>query len=31
MIKSDGFDNIKVEMLDNRCGFWREVAADVPI
>jgi hypothetical protein len=31
MIESGGFENVKVEMLDNRCGFWREVAADVPI
>jgi hypothetical protein len=31
VIKSDGFENVKVEMLDKRCGFWREVAADVPI
>lgn len=31
VIKSDGFENVKVEMLDKRCEFWREVAADVPI
>jgi hypothetical protein len=31
IIKSDRFENVKVEMLDKRCGFWREVAADVPI
>jgi hypothetical protein len=31
VIESGGFENIKVEMLNERCGFWREVAADVPI
>ena len=31
VIESGGFDNIKVNMLNERCGFWREVAADVPI
>jgi hypothetical protein len=30
-VKSDGFENLKVEMLSQRCGFWREVADDVPI
>jgi len=31
VIKSDGFENVKVDMLDKRCGFWREVAVNVPI
>ncbi len=31
VIESGGFDDIKVEMLNERCGFWRKVAADMPI
>jgi hypothetical protein len=31
VVKSGGFENVGVEMLDKRCGFWREVADDVPI
>jgi hypothetical protein len=31
VILPDGFENVKVDMLNARCGFWREVADDVPI
>ncbi|KAE9381572.1 putative carboxylesterase [Stipitochalara longipes BDJ] len=31
VIRSDGFENAKVDLLDKRCGFWRAVASDVPI
>lgn len=31
VIESSGFENVKVDMLNKRCGFWRQVAADVPI
>lgn len=31
VIETNGFKNVNVNMLDNRCGFWREIAADVPI
>lgn len=31
VIEADGFEDLKVGMLDDRCGFWRSVAADVPI
>jgi hypothetical protein len=31
VVTSGGFENMEVGMLDRRCGFLREVAADVPI
>jgi hypothetical protein len=31
VILPDGFENLEVSMLNARCGFWREVADDVPI
>ncbi|KUJ22560.1 carboxylesterase [Mollisia scopiformis] len=31
VILADGFQDLKVEMLGERCGFWRSVSADVPI
>jgi len=31
VILPDGFENVEVDMLNARCGFWREVADDVPI
>jgi hypothetical protein len=31
VILPNGFENVEVDMLNTRCGFWREVADDVPI
>lgn len=31
VIESSGFENVRVDTLNKRCGFWRQVAADVPI
>jgi hypothetical protein len=31
VIEANGFENVKVPQLNERCGFWRQVADDVPI
>jgi len=31
VIRESGFGNLDVGGLDDRCGFWRQVARDVPI
>jgi hypothetical protein len=31
VIRENGFGNLDVGGLDDRCGFWRQVAGDVPI
>lgn len=31
VIEAIVFRDSKVDMLDNKCGFWREVAGDIPI
>jgi len=31
VIAADGFENVKVNELDQKCGFWRQVASDIPI
>lgn len=31
VIEADGFENLRVDELSERCGFWRQVADDVPI
>jgi hypothetical protein len=31
VILQNGFDNVKVDDLNKKCGFWRQVANDVPI
>ncbi|KAG0650660.1 putative secreted lipase [Hyphodiscus hymeniophilus] len=30
-VETDGFANVRVDSLNARCGFWRQVADDVPI
>jgi hypothetical protein len=31
VIQADGFETVNVDELNRRCGFWRQVADDVPI
>ena len=31
VIEADGFENVRVDQLNERCGFWRQVADDIPI
>jgi hypothetical protein len=31
VVEADGFANTEADELNMRCGFWREVANDVPI
>ncbi|CZR50891.1 probable carboxylesterase [Phialocephala subalpina] len=31
VVEADGFEKLKVDELGERCGFWRQVADDVPI
>lgn len=31
VIEADGFVDLRVDELNERCGFWRQVADDVPI
>ena len=31
VIESAGFANVRVDQLNERCGFWRQVANDIPI
>jgi len=31
VIEADGFANMRVDQLNARCGFWRQVADDIPI
>jgi hypothetical protein len=31
VIQENGFGDLRIEELNERCGFWREVAGDVPI
>ena len=31
VVEADGFEKLKVDELGERCGFWRQVAKDVPI
>lgn len=31
VIESTGFANVRVDQLNARCGFWRQVANDIPI
>jgi hypothetical protein len=30
-ILQNGFENVRVDKLNERCGFWRQVANDVPV
>ncbi|TVY41690.1 putative secreted lipase [Lachnellula occidentalis] len=31
VIQEEGFRNLRVQELNERCGFWRQVAGDVPV
>ncbi|KAL3426776.1 carboxylesterase [Phlyctema vagabunda] len=31
VVKTDGFETAKVDSLNERCGFWRQVADSIPI
>ena len=31
MIEEEGFGDVRVGELNERCGFWRQVAGDVPV
>lgn len=31
VIEADGFANVRVDQLNERCGFWRQVANDIPV
>ena len=31
MIEASGFENVEVDQLNARCGFWRQVADDIPL
>jgi hypothetical protein len=31
VVNSDGFENLRVDVLAKRCAFWKDVAEFVPI
>jgi hypothetical protein len=31
VIEASGFENVRVDQLNARCGFWRQVADDIPL